>query len=72
MRTGPFAKLPSSDCSTQERIRGQQVERRQGKQPQGQLKRRKLAEPGEERAPSVQVRIQNNPGGQQGKREEEN
>ena len=71
MRTGPFAKKTSSNCSTQEQIRGQQGERRQWKQSQGQLKRRKLVEPGKERAPLVQVRTQKNPGAQQEKRERE-
>ena len=56
MRKDPFAKQTSSNGSTQEQIRGQQVERRQWKQQEGQLKRRKLAEPMEKRSPPAQIR----------------
>src|SRR6266568_3055621 len=55
MRKDPFAKKTSSDCSPQQQIRDQQIERRQGKQQEGQLKRRKLAEPLEKRSPPAHI-----------------
>src|SRR6266851_1549816 len=56
MRKDPFAKKTSSNCSTQQQIRDQQVERRHWKQQEGQLKRRILAEPMEKRSPPAQIR----------------
>src|SRR6266702_3049189 len=56
MRKDPFAKKTSSNCSPQQQIRDQQVERRHWKQQEGQLKRRKLAEPMEKRSPPAQIR----------------
>ena len=70
MRIDPFAKKnskPLLDAATATRPSLENAVK--GSSPRVIVSRRKLAEPGEERAPAVQVRIQINPGGKPGKRE---